>query len=83
MSGTPGAKGLSVVDVTPDVGQHWWQAFLPGMVLTAYADQLRCNQLIALVQPFTERKHPPLWTYASANGRHWTNAANPNHAVDC
>jgi len=73
----------TVVDVTPDAGKHWWQAFLPGPVLTVYADQIECNQLIALVQPFTKRKNPPLWTYASANGRHWTYAANPNAAVDC
>jgi hypothetical protein len=73
--------GISVVDVTPDAGRHWWQAALPGMVLAVYAAQ--CNRLIALVQPFTERKHPPLWTYASRNGRNWTRAASPTAAVDC
>lgn len=75
--------GISVVDVTPDAGKHWWQAALPGMVLAVYSSQIQCSRLIALVQPFTKRKHLPLWTYASASGHHWTCAANPNAAVDC
>jgi hypothetical protein len=75
--------GITVVDATPDAGKHWWQAFLPGQVLTVYADQIQCNRLIALVQPFTRRKHPPLWTYVSTNGRKWTYAANPQSAGGC
>ena len=76
--------GLTVIDVTTDAGKSWWQTFLPGRVLTVYADQIsRCNRLIALIQPLTKRTHPPLWTYASANGRHWTYAANPSAASDC
>jgi hypothetical protein len=75
--------GTTVIDVTPDAGRHWWQTFFPGPVLTVYADQIQCNQLVALVQPFTKRNHPPLWTYASTNGRNWTYAANPNAAGDC
>ena len=77
------SDGNTVVDVTPDAGKHWWQAFLPGQVLTVYADQIQCNRLIALVQPFIQRKHPPLWTYASATGHHWTYVANTNAATDC
>jgi hypothetical protein len=77
------SPGISVVDVTPDSGKHWWQAALPGMVLTVYADQLQCNRLVALVQPFTKRKAPPLWAYASANGRNWTYETNPSAAADC
>jgi hypothetical protein len=53
------------------------------MVLAVYADQVKCKRLIALVQPFTNRKHPPLWTYGSASGRNWRYAASPNAAVDC
>lgn len=76
-------QGITVVDVTPDAGKHWWQAFFPGMVLTVYAEQGQCNRLIALIQPFTKRKQPPLWTYASANGRHWTYVFNPSTAAHC
>ena len=75
--------GISVVDVTPDAGKHWWQAALPGMVLTVYAPQTNCNRLIALVEPFTKRQHPLLWTYASPNGRKWKYAANPQSAGGC
>jgi hypothetical protein len=76
-------SGISVVDVTPDAGKHWWQAALPGMVLNVYAPLTNCKRLIALVQPFTKRKHPPLWTYTSTNGRNWTYTANPNAAGGC
>jgi hypothetical protein len=73
----------TVVDVTPDAGKHWWAAFLPGEVLTVYAGTSVCGRLIALVQPFTRRGTPPLWTYASATGRRWTYAPNPNATRDC
>jgi hypothetical protein len=75
--------GISVVDVTPDAGKHWWQAALPGMVLTVYAPQTNCKRLIALVQPFTKRKNAPIWAYASANGRTWRYGADPNAAGGC
>ncbi len=67
----------TVVDVTPDAGRHWWQAFLPGEVLTVYPVPGACGHLVALVQPFTKSKHPPLWTYESDEGRLWSYEPNP------
>jgi hypothetical protein len=67
-----------VVDVTPDAGKHWWQAFFPGEVLTVYPGPSACGRLIAVVQAYSTRLNPPLWTYASSQGRRWTHAANPN-----
>jgi hypothetical protein len=74
--------GITVVDVTPDAGKHWWQAFLPGRVLTVYAD-LMCGRLTADVQPYTMRPNPPLWTYVSVRGRSWTYAPNPSPTLNC
>jgi len=42
-----------------------------------------CGRLIALVQPFTKRSRPPLWTYVSAQGSRWTYTANPNAKLTC
>jgi hypothetical protein len=67
----------TVVDVTPDAGKHWWQSFLPGEVLTVYPAPGACGNLVALVQPFTKSKHPPLWTYESDQGRRWNYEPNP------
>ena len=74
--------GITVVDVTPDAGKHWWQAFLPGTVLTVYPD-LICGRLTAIVQPYTERQRSPLWSYVSVRGRRWTYAQNPNPTLNC
>lgn len=74
--------GITVVDVTPDAGKHWWAAFLPGTVLTVYSDPM-CGRLTADVQPYTKHKNPPLWTYVSVGGRRWTYAPNPNPALNC
>ncbi len=74
----------TVIDVTADAGKHWWQAFLPGEVVTVYAGpSMECGRLIAVVQPFTKRPNPPLWTFASAQGRRWTYTANPNANLTC
>jgi hypothetical protein len=70
----------TVVDVTPDAGRHWWQAFLPGEVVTVVAGKPAFAgwraRLIALVRPISAandlgKGRPPLWIYTSANGRLW------------
>lgn len=73
----------TVVDVTPDAGKHWWAAFLPGEVLTVYGASNLCGRLIAVVEPFTKRSKPPLWTYVSTSGRRWIYAPKPNVGRDC
>jgi hypothetical protein len=73
----------TVVDVTPDAGRHWWQAFLPGEVLAVYPGPSVCGRLIAVVQPFSKGKPPPLWTYASSSGRRWVYVPNPNNEPAC
>lgn len=72
-----------VVDVTPDAGTHWWQTFFPGEVVTVYPGPTSCGRLIAVVQIYSKRTNPPLWTYASATGRRWTHVANPNTRLTC
>jgi hypothetical protein len=71
----------TVVDVTTDAGRHWWQAFLPGEVVTVVAGTPafagRRARLIAFVRPISasngssSRIRPRLWIYTSANGRLW------------
>ena len=60
-----------VVDVTPDGGEHWWQAFLPGEVLDVLAGSDRHARVIAFVRPYG-RSRQRLWVYVSRNGRRWT-----------
>jgi len=73
----------SVVDVTSDAGRHWSQAFLPGEVLAVYPGPSVCGRLIAVVQPYSKGKLPPLWTYASHTGRRWIYVPNPNSQPAC
>jgi len=76
----------TVVDVTPDAGTHWWQAFLPGEVLSVYGMPSTCGRgLVALVQPYTKphQAAAPIWAYASAHGRRWTRITTPNTKLPC
>ena len=41
----------TVVDVTPDAGKHWWEAYLPDEVLNVSAGNSRQARLIAVVRP--------------------------------
>jgi hypothetical protein len=66
----------TVVDVTPDAGKHWWQAFLPGEVITVVAGTPSFAgpkaRLVAIVRPFaTVHSHQRLWIYVSTDGRLW------------
>lgn len=72
-----------VVDATPDAGRRWWATFFAGEVVTVYGGPSICGRLIAVVQPYSKRPNPPLWTYASAQGRRWTYTPNPNTNVAC
>lgn len=62
----------SVVDVTPDAGKHWWEAYLPDEVLNVFAGNDRQARLIALVRPSaTDHSRQRLWIYVSSDGRRW------------
>lgn len=73
----------AVVDVTPDAGRHWWQAFLPGMVVAVYAGTGPCEPPVAVVEPYVRSGPAPLWTYVSATGRRWAYARSPSSAPSC
>ena len=65
----------SVIDSTPDAGKHWWQAFMPGNVLTVLGNSDPRAGLIAVVQGPTSGaggRGSPLWVYLSSDGRRWT-----------
>ena len=67
----------TVVDVTSDAGRRWWQAFLPGEVVTVEAGNPSFTgtgaNLIAVVRPLENpRSRHQLWIYVSRNGRRWT-----------
>jgi hypothetical protein len=65
------AYGASVVDVTTDAGQTWWQAFLGEQVLAVTVQNRR---LIAIVQQQTTNQglKAVTWVYVSSDGgRHW------------
>jgi hypothetical protein len=73
----------TVVDVTTDSGKHWWQAFLPGEVVSVIAGTPSFAgpraRLIALVRPFpTAHRRQRLWVYVSPNGRLWVNDPSLN-----
>jgi hypothetical protein len=67
-----GPEGGNVVDVTPDGGKHWWQAFLGGSLLSVVATSN--HRLIATVQVPTgpQGKQTANFVYVSRDrGRHW------------
>jgi hypothetical protein len=65
----------TVIDVTPDAGQHWWRTFMPGDVLGVLSGTDKREGLSAIVEgpPNTATRHGvPLWMYLSTDGRRWT-----------
>ncbi len=65
----------TVIDVTPDAGQHWWRTFMPGDVLGVLSGTDKREGLTAIVggPPNTATRHGvPLWVYLSPDGRRWT-----------
>ena len=65
----------SVIDISPDAGRHWWQAFMPGQVLSLLGSPDARAGLIAIVQGPTDAaggRGAALWVYISTNGRSWT-----------
>ena len=67
------AYGSSVVDVTTDGGNSWWQTFLGELVLAVVAQE---GHLIAVVQQEAAANSQSLkavtWVYISRDGgRHW------------
>jgi hypothetical protein len=64
-----------VIDVTPDAGRHWWQAFMPGEVLSVIGGPDPRAGLIAIIEGPTTAANgrgASLWVYLSTNGRRWT-----------
>jgi hypothetical protein len=65
----------SVIDITPDAGKHWWQAYMPGQVLSLLGSPYARAGLIAVVEGPTsaaDGRGASLWVYISNNGRRWT-----------
>ena len=64
----------TVVDVTTDAGRLWWQASLPGAVLSVTPQTGGRGVLNALVEGPTsdpQGRGASLWTYQTTDGRHW------------
>lgn len=67
----------SVVDVTTDGGRHWWQAFLPGAVISITSDENEValtgglTAVVAGPTPDSSGRGTSLWTYHTTNGRDW------------
>src|SRR5438105_525570 len=64
-----------VIDVSPDAGKHWWQAFMPGLVLSLVGTPYAGAGLTAVVEGSTSDpsgRGASLWVYISTNGRRWT-----------
>ncbi len=67
-----GLETNTVVDVTTDGGQHWWQAFFPGSVLSVDGVP---GEVIAKVQrsvPEGHTTHRGLWVYRTTTGHRWS-----------
>lgn len=65
-----GPGGGNVVDVTPDAGAHWWQAFLGGLVLSVVATPN--GHLVASVQSPAAGSKAQNSVYVSKDGgHHW------------
>jgi len=65
----------TVVDVTPDGGRTWWQAFLPGSVLAVTGSEAAGGGLTAVVAAPTtaaDGRGAAVWFYTSPTGRRWT-----------
>jgi hypothetical protein len=67
------AYGSSVIDVTTDGGESWWQTFLGELVLSVVAHH---QALVAVVQQqasaTSESLRSVTWVYVSRDGgRHW------------
>jgi hypothetical protein len=65
----------SVIDITPDAGKHWWQAFMPGQVLTLLGTPYARAGLIAVVEGPTSAANgrgASLWVHISTDGRRWS-----------
>ncbi len=64
----------NVIDITPDAGKHWWQAFMPGQVLSLLGTPYARAGLIAIVEGPTSAPNgrgASLWVYLSTDGRRW------------
>ncbi len=71
----------NVIDVTPDAGGHWWQAFMPGQVLTVLGAPSAQAGLTAVVEGPTsaaDGRGASLWVYRSSDGRRWTYSSSMN-----
>lgn len=65
----------NVIDITPDAGKHWWQAFMPGQVLSLLGTPYSRAGLTAIVEGLTSAPNgrgASLWVYLSTDGRRWT-----------
>jgi hypothetical protein len=65
------AYGRSVIDVTPNGGRVWWQAFFDGFVVAVVPGSH--VDLVAYVQPLQSRANPRVtYLYVTRDGgRHW------------
>jgi hypothetical protein len=66
------AFGSQVVDVTNDLGKHWWRAFLGDLVMAVVPGGQ--GQLVAFAQASLPGRGPGAvnWQYVSKDGgRHW------------
>ena len=64
-----------VIDTSSDAGRHWWQTFLPGLVLSVLGGSSAQAGLEAIVEgptPNPDGRGASLWTYFSTDGRRWT-----------
>ncbi len=70
----------TVIDATPDAGQHWWQAFMPGNVLSLVGspDGAPLTAIIEGPTSAADGRGASLWVYISTNGRRWTYSESMN-----
>jgi hypothetical protein len=65
----------TVIDITPDAGQHWWQTFMPGNVLAVRGDTGPRRGVTAIIEGPTGASNgrgASLWLYRSTGGRRWS-----------
>ena len=71
----------NVIDITPDAGKHWWQANMPGQVLSVVGSPNARDGLIAIVEGPTaaaDGRRASLWVYASSTGLRWAYSRSMN-----
>jgi hypothetical protein len=71
----------NVIDITPDAGKHWWQANMPGEVLSLVGSPHPRAGLIAIVKgptPAADGRGASLWVYTSSSGRRWAYSRSMN-----